>query len=102
MFRFLRIPTVPTEEEGSTWLRLFFDLIYVAILVELGNRLASNLDLQGVVESTGSTTELAQALKDQHQNPPANSTLHNLPNVDLDVVDWLEIAEAVLDDVKSL
>jgi len=50
MFHFLRIHTVPTEEEGSTWLQLFFDLVYVAILVELGNRLAGNLDLLGVVE----------------------------------------------------
>jgi low temperature requirement protein LtrA len=50
MFRFLRIHTVPTEEEGSTWLQLFFDLVYVAILIELGNRLAGNLDLEGVLE----------------------------------------------------
>ena len=38
MFRLLRIHTVPTEDECSTWLQLFFDLVYVAILVELGNR----------------------------------------------------------------
>ena len=50
MFRFLRIHTVPTEEEGSTWLQLFFDLVYVAILVELGNRLAGDLTLEGVVQ----------------------------------------------------
>jgi len=50
MFRFLRIHTVPTEEEGSTWLQLFFDLVYVAILVELGNRLAGDLTLEGVIE----------------------------------------------------
>jgi low temperature requirement protein LtrA len=50
MFRFLRIHTVPTEEEGSTWLQLFFDLVYVAILVELGNRLAGDLTLGGVIE----------------------------------------------------
>ncbi len=50
MFRFLRIHTVPTKEEGSTWLQLFFDLVYVAILVELGSRLANDLDFQGVVE----------------------------------------------------
>ena len=50
MFRFLRIHTVPTEEDGSTWLQLFFDLVYVAILVELGNRLAGDLTLEGVVE----------------------------------------------------
>jgi len=31
-------------------LELFFDLIYVAILVELGNRLSGNLSLQGVAE----------------------------------------------------
>ena len=50
MFRFLRIHTVPSEEEGSTWLQLFFDLVYVAILVELGSRLANDLSLQAVVE----------------------------------------------------
>ena len=49
MLRFMRIHTVPTEEEGSTWLQLFFDLVYVAILVELGNRLGSDLNLQGIV-----------------------------------------------------
>ena len=49
MFHFLRIHTVPAEEEGSTWLQLFFDLVYVAILVELGNRLGSNLNLEGAV-----------------------------------------------------
>ena len=50
MFRFLRIHTVPTEEEGSTWLQLFFDLVYVAILVELGNNLAHDLTSQGLLE----------------------------------------------------
>jgi low temperature requirement protein LtrA len=49
MFHYLRIHTVPTEEEGSTWLQLFFDLVYVAILVELGNRLSHDLSLEGVV-----------------------------------------------------
>lgn len=44
----MKIHTVPTEEEGSTWLQLFFDLVYVAILVELGNRLSHDLSLQGV------------------------------------------------------
>jgi low temperature requirement protein LtrA len=50
MLRLLRINTVPREESGSTWLELFFDLIYVAILVELGNRLSHNLSLSGVLE----------------------------------------------------
>jgi len=49
MFHFLRIHTVPTEEEGSTWLQLFFDLVYVAILVELGNRLGNDLNLEGTI-----------------------------------------------------
>jgi low temperature requirement protein LtrA len=49
MFRFLRIHTVPKEEEGSTWLQLFFDLVYVAILVELGAQLSQNLSLEGIV-----------------------------------------------------
>jgi low temperature requirement protein LtrA len=49
MPRIFRINTVPTAE-GSTWLELFFDLIYVAILIELGDRLAHNLTPQGVTE----------------------------------------------------
>lgn len=50
MFRLLRIHTVPTEDEGSTWLQLFFDLVYVAILIELGNRLSHDLTLKGALE----------------------------------------------------
>ncbi len=52
MFRLLRIHTVPAEaeKEGSTWLHLFFDLVYVAILVELGNRLSHDLTLQSTLE----------------------------------------------------
>jgi low temperature requirement protein LtrA len=38
------------EEGGSTWLQLFFDLVYVAILVELGNRLSHDLTLQSTIE----------------------------------------------------
>ena len=49
MFRLLRIHTVPKEEESSTWLQLFFDLVYVAILVELGAQLSHNLNLEGIV-----------------------------------------------------
>jgi low temperature requirement protein LtrA len=49
MFRFLTIHTVPPEEEGSTWLQLFFDLVYVAILVELGNRLAHDMNIEGLI-----------------------------------------------------
>jgi low temperature requirement protein LtrA len=51
MLNVLRITTAPSEhEEKTTWLELFFDLIYVAILVVLGDRLSHNLSLQGVVE----------------------------------------------------
>ena len=50
MLRFLQINTVPREKQGGTWLELFFDLVYVAILVELGNRLSHNLTLTGVLE----------------------------------------------------
>jgi low temperature requirement protein LtrA len=51
MLKLLRITTTPTEhEEKTTWLELFFDLVYVAILVVLGDRLSHNLSLQGVVE----------------------------------------------------
>ena len=50
MFRFLRIHTVPDEDEGSTWLQLFFDLVYVAILIELGNRLSHDLTLEGALQ----------------------------------------------------
>jgi low temperature requirement protein LtrA len=51
MLRLLRQHTTPAEsDESVTWLELFFDLIYVAILVELGNRLSGNLTLQGTIE----------------------------------------------------
>jgi low temperature requirement protein LtrA len=51
MLNLLRITTTPTEhEEKTTWLELFFDLVYVAILVVLGDRLSHNLSLQGAVE----------------------------------------------------
>ena len=51
MLTLLRIRTTPTEhEERTTWLELFFDLVYVAILVVLGNRLSHSLSLHGVVE----------------------------------------------------
>ena len=51
MLRILRLHTVPAEDhENVTWLELFFDLIYVAILVELGNRLSGNLTFQGTIE----------------------------------------------------
>jgi len=51
MFNFLHIKTVPHRHGESTgWLGLFFDLIYVAILVELGDRLSHNLSLEGVIQ----------------------------------------------------
>jgi len=51
MLRLFRTNTVPhRHEQSTTWLELFFDLVYVAILVELGNRLSHDLSLQGVVE----------------------------------------------------
>ena len=51
MLGFFRTNTVPhRHEQATTWLELFFDLVYVAILVELGNRLSHNLPLQGVTE----------------------------------------------------
>lgn len=43
------IHTAPQEEEGSTWLQLFFDLVYVAILAELGNRLSHDLTGAGLL-----------------------------------------------------
>jgi low temperature requirement protein LtrA len=51
MLRLFRTNTVPHRDaESTTWLDLFFDLVYVAILVELGNRLSHDLSLLGVVE----------------------------------------------------
>ena len=51
MLRFLRTNTVPHRHaEVGTWLELFFDLVYVAILVELGNRLSHDISLQGVLQ----------------------------------------------------
>lgn len=50
MTRFFQNNTVLHEKSGGTWLELFFDLVYVAILVELGNRLSHSLTLTGVLE----------------------------------------------------
>lgn len=51
MQNFLHIRTVPNRHgESTTWLELFFDLVYVALLVELGDRLSHNLSLEGVIE----------------------------------------------------
>ena len=51
MLRLLRTNTVPhLHEESTTWLELFFDLVYVAILVEMGGRLGHNLSPQGLIE----------------------------------------------------
>ncbi len=48
MLRIFQTNTVPAEgQQGSTWLELFFDLVYVAILIELGNRLSHDLTLEG-------------------------------------------------------
>jgi len=50
MTSFFQKQTVIREKRGGTWLELFFDLVYVAILVELGSRLSSNFTLSGVIE----------------------------------------------------
>jgi low temperature requirement protein LtrA len=50
MTSFFQNNTVVREKSGGTWLELFFDLVYVAILVELGNRLSHSLTLTGVLE----------------------------------------------------
>jgi len=50
MLRLLQKSTVSREQTGGTWLELFFDLVYVAILVELGNRLSHDLTLLGTLQ----------------------------------------------------
>lgn len=50
MLRFFQNSTVSREQSGGTWLELFFDLVYVAILVELGNRLSHDLTLSGTLQ----------------------------------------------------
>ena len=51
MLRLFRTNTIPQRNaESTTWLELFFDLVYVAILVELGNLLSHDITLQGVLE----------------------------------------------------
>ncbi len=50
MLRLLRIHTVPADPESSSWLSLFFDLVYVAILIQLGSRLSEDLTLKGTLE----------------------------------------------------
>ena len=54
------------------------------------------------MESTSTTTDLAHALKEQHQIPPQDSVLIVPQHVNLDVVYWLEIEEAVFDDANAL
>ena len=44
-----------------------------------------------IVESAGSTVELAQALKEQHQNLPSDRLTQELQIVDVDVIDWLQL-----------
>jgi low temperature requirement protein LtrA len=39
--------TAPDKSGGTTWLSLFFDLIYVAILIELGHRYGNELTVIG-------------------------------------------------------
>ena len=51
MLTFFRSNTVPHRHaEAGTWLELFFDLVYVAILVELGNRLSHDLSIPGLLQ----------------------------------------------------
>ena len=51
MTNFFRINTVPHRHaESTSWLDLFFDLVYVAVLVELGNRLSHDISVAGVVQ----------------------------------------------------
>ncbi|GEM_PF-1790894 len=35
------------EHRKATWLELFYDLVYVATIVQLGNFLSDNVSLQG-------------------------------------------------------
>jgi low temperature requirement protein LtrA len=51
MLTFFRTNTVPHRHaEAGTWLELFFDLVYVAILVELGNRLSHDISWEGLLQ----------------------------------------------------
>jgi low temperature requirement protein LtrA len=51
MKNILLVRTVPHRHgESTTWLELFFDLVYVALLVELGDRLSHDFSLHGVIE----------------------------------------------------
>ena len=51
MLSFFRTNTVPHRDaEAGTWLELFFDLVYVAILVELGNRLSHDVSMEGLLQ----------------------------------------------------
>lgn len=54
MIRFIRAPSLrlPDEkiERHATWLELFFDLIYVAIITELAARLTHNLSYLGILQ----------------------------------------------------
>ena len=51
MLTYLSTNTVPHRHaQAGTWLELFFDLIYVAILVELGNRLSHDISMEGLLQ----------------------------------------------------
>lgn len=51
MLRLFQTNTIPHRHaESTTWLDLFFDLVYVAVLVELGNRLSHDISLSGVIQ----------------------------------------------------
>ena len=51
MLRLFSTNTVPHRHaESTTWLELFFDLVYVAVLVEMGNRLSHDISAAGMIQ----------------------------------------------------
>jgi low temperature requirement protein LtrA len=46
-----RLRTLETEQDRrATWLELFFDLVFVVSIAELGNRLSGDVTLDGFLE----------------------------------------------------
>ena len=60
--RFFHTPIFHThsdkKEKKVTWLELFYDLVYVAAFIQLGDAFANNLSIENFVKSAGIFTSM--------------------------------------------